>query len=252
MLGTYIQRGQLLVMPFYEHVSDHNQEYNPGVLGFGPDIDFRGRFDSSSEQVFVAYGFTENLAAEFVASRIRATLHKSPDDPTLMPSRIEESGLDDLEGQVRMRLARERGSRPEIFGFAEIRAPSERNKLLIGNPDWDVRPGVGIVRGFSWGTMTIRSTLEYNREHSALKEPAHVDIGETSVEYLKRLDRAFRLSLAFAGGEGGAPDEWELRSGLQCRLTDAFLLKLDNSVGISSKAPDWTPQIGLMFVKSRK
>ena len=35
MLGTYVQSRQLLVFPFYEHVSDRNQEYNPAIFGFG-------------------------------------------------------------------------------------------------------------------------------------------------------------------------------------------------------------------------
>src|SRR5258706_158517 len=164
-----------------------------------------------------------------------------------MPSKIEESGLGDIEGQIRMRVMQESSRRPEIFGFLEITVPSRKHKLLIGNSDWDLRPGFGFVRGFSWGTMTFRTTFEYSREQSALKEPRNLDIGETSLEYLKRLSRMLRLSLALEGGEGGAPDEWEFRSGLQWRVTDAVFLKLDNSVGLFSKSPDWTPQIGLMF-----
>ncbi|TMQ59374.1 MAG: hypothetical protein E6K76_04715 [Candidatus Eisenbacteria bacterium] len=247
MSGTYIRPRQLLVFPFYEHVSDHNQEYNPAKFGFGRNEDFRGRYGSSSAQMFIAYGVTERLAVELEISYTRATLEKSSSDTTPMPSKIEESGLGDVEGQIRLRLAQESGRRPEVFGFLEITAPSQKNKLLIGNSDWDFRPGVGVVRGFSWGTMTVRTTLEYSKEQSALNEPRQLDIGETSVEYLKRLSHAWRLNLGFEGGEGGAPDEWELRSGLQWRMTRVLLLKLDNSVGLSSKAPDWTPQIGLMF-----
>src|SRR2546427_1272778 len=74
VLGTYIQRHQLLVFPFYEHVSDHNQEYNPAHLGFGRDEDFRGKFRSSSGEVFLGYGLTDRLAVEFGVSRTRATL----------------------------------------------------------------------------------------------------------------------------------------------------------------------------------
>ena len=146
-----------------------------------------------------------------------------------------------------MRLAPETGGRPEVFGFVEITAPSQRHKLLIGNPDWDFRPGIGVIRGFSWGTMTFRTTFEYNREISAISEPAHVDVGETSIEYLRKLSAGLRLNLGVEGGEGGAPDEWQLRTGLQARITKGASLRLDNSVGVSSKAPDWTPQVGLMF-----
>jgi len=247
MLGTYVHRHQLLVLPFYEHVSDRNQEYNTAILGFGLNEDFRGKFRSSSEAIFIAYGLSDKVALEFESAHMRASLEKSPADPTATPSRIEESGLSDLEGQLRIRLADERGRRPEIFGFVEVTAPTQKKKLLIGRKDWDARPGIGFIRGFTWGTMTIWSTFEYNREKSAIQEAAHVDIGETSIEYLRRLSRSWRFSLAFEGGEGGAPDEWELRPALQGRLADGIFLKLINSVGVSSKAPDWTPQIGLMF-----
>jgi len=40
-----------------------------------------------------------------------------------------------------MRLLREGSGRPELFGFLEVTLPTQTNKVLIGNPDWDVRPG---------------------------------------------------------------------------------------------------------------
>lgn len=245
--GTYITKGQLLLYPFYEHVTDRNREYNPAVLGFGPNEDFRGEYRSSSAGIFIGYGVTDRLAVEFEMSHTRATLEKSSGDTTPTPARIKESGIGDVEGQVRMLLADQSGRRPEIFAFLEMTAPTLRNRLLIGNSDWDFKPGIGVARGFSWGTMTVRTTLEYNREQSALQEPAHLDIGETSIEYMKRLSSSVRMNLGLEGGEGGAPDEWELRSALQWRMTKILHLKLDNTVGLSPKAPDWTPNVGLMF-----
>jgi hypothetical protein len=56
-----------------------------------------------------------------------------------------------------------------------------------------------------------------------------------------------RVFLSFEGGETGALDEWELVPGLQWQLSKSLLFKLDNSIGISSKATDWTLQPGLMF-----
>lgn len=252
MFGTFVNRHQLLIFPFYEHVSDRNREYNPAILGFGLNQDFRGKYRSSSEAIFITYGVNDRLAVEFEMNHLRARLDKSAGDPSATPARIEESGLGDVGGQVRMRLTQESRGRPEVFGFVEITAPSQRKKLLIGSPDWDLRPGLGVIRGFGWGTMTFRTTLEYNREISAIQQAAHLDLGETSIEYLRRLSPAWRLNLGIEGGEGGAPDEWELRSGLYWRITDAALLRLDNSVGLSSKAPDWTPQIGLMFSLPRR
>ena len=246
-LGIYIQPRQLMVFPFYEHVRDHNQEYNPSLLGFGRDEDFRGKFRQSSGELLLAYGLSDRLAVEFGISRTRATLEKSQSDTTATPARIEESGLGDVEGQIRMRVTRESSRRPEIFGFLEITAPSQKKTLLIGNFDWDFKPGIGAVRGYSWGTVTFRTTFEYTRDQNPVQQSRHLDIGETSLEYLKRLSPALRLSLAMEGGEGGAPDEWELRSGVLWRTSQALSVKLDNSVGLFSKSPDWTPQVGLLF-----
>jgi hypothetical protein len=89
--------------------------------------------------------------------------------------------------------------------------------------------------------MTFRATVEYNREAS------HLDIGETSLEYLKRLSSSWSLFAAFEGGETGAPDEWELVTGIQWRLADFLILKIDNSIGLLPKSNDWALQIGCVF-----
>lgn len=241
MFGTYIESGQLLLFPFVAYSRDHDREYNPARLGFGLDQDFRGRFQSTEVLLFAAYGVTDWLALELEASHIRATLDKAPNDASSMPARTVESGVADFEGELRLRVARETDRRPEVFGFVEVTAPSHKHDVLIGDKDWDVRPGLGVVRGFSWGTMTFRTDVEYNRDDR------HVDLGETSLEYLRRLSPSWRLNLAIEGGETGAPDEWELVSGVQWRLNDVLLVKADNVVGLFSKATDWSPQIGVML-----
>jgi hypothetical protein len=241
MFGTYVCKGQWLVYPFFEYSLDNNREYQPASLGFGLDRDFMGKYRDSREQIFIAYGLTDWLAVEFEAAAIRATLEKSPDDPSAVPSKISESGIGDIEGQLRLRLVRESNRRPEVFGYLEVTAASQKNKVLIGDPDWDFKPGIGVVKGFSWGTMTFRATVEYNREAS------HLDIGETSLEYLKRLSSSWSLFAAFEGGETGAPDEWELVTGIQWRLADFLILKIDNSIGLLPKSNDWALQIGCVF-----
>lgn len=239
--GTYVARGQLLVNPFVAYTTDHNREYQPAQVGYGLAEDFRGRFRSVEGILFVAYGVTDWLAVEFEASRIAATLHKAPTDTSATPGRIEESGLGDVEAQLRVRVAREDGRRPEMFAFLEVTPPSQRNKVLIGNPDWDIRPGIGIVRGFGWGTMTTRVTVEYNHDDRLW------DLGEFSIEYLKRLSPSLRLNLAFEGGETGAMDEWDLVAGLQWRIRHSFFLKLDNAIGLMSKSTDWAPELGILL-----
>ena len=240
IFATYIGRGQLLVFPFVAYSQDHDREYQPAKLGFGVIQDYRGRYRSLERQIFVGYGLTDRLAVEFEAGFIRASLDKAPDDTSATPARIEESGVADIEGQLRLRLATESDHRPEVFSFLEVTAPSQRQKLLIGDGIWDVRPGIGLVRGFSWGTVTTRVTVEYNHDDRLW------DLGEFSVEYLKRLSPSWRVNLALEGGETGAMDEWDLISGVQWHIRDVLYLKLDNAIGLSSKATDWVPQIGLV------
>ena len=243
--GMCVGRGELLVNPFFAYSTDHNREYQPLNLGYGLLQDYRGRFRSTEGLLFVAYGVTDWLALEFEASRIHARLDKAPDDTSAMPSSIEESGLSDLEAQARFRVVRENHGRPEVFGFLEVTLPTQTNKVLIGNPDWDVRPGFGIVRAFPWGTMTTRITVEYNHDDRLW------DLGEFSIEYLKRLSPAVRLNLAFEGGETGAMDEWDLVAGVRWRIRDRFFLKLDNAIGLMSKSTDWAPELGVVWSLGR-
>jgi hypothetical protein len=241
MFGTYIRGGEWLIFPFLELSMDHNLEYQPLKLGFGLERDFLGKYRDTRGQIFVAYGVTDWLAVEIEAATMSVSLEKAPVDPSLLPSKLSESGIGDIEGQIRLRLVREGNRRPEVFSYLEVTAPSNRNKVLIGHSNWDFNPGVGVVKGFAWGTMTFRATLEYNRESKGL------DIGEISLEYLKRLSPSWSVFAAFEGGETGAPDEWELVTGVQWRVTDHFILKIDSSLGLFPKSNDWALQIGGVF-----
>ena len=163
MFGTYVRRGELLVYPFFEYYRDHNFEYTPSELGVIGEEDYPGRYRASEGLLFFAYGFTDNLAVEFEAAVISASLDKSPADPSALPLRIEESGLGDIEGQIRWRWNRETDRRPEIFSYGEVVVPHNRDKVLIGTPGWELKYGMGIIRGLRWGTMTARAAVEYRR-----------------------------------------------------------------------------------------
>ena len=243
LTGIYIQKGELLVHPFFEYVRDHNREYQPKDFGVGPDVDFRGRSRRQAGQLFLGYGVTDWLALEFEGAYLRETLRKSPRDTFPTPTKIEESGITDLEAQVRLRPLRETARRPEVFAFLEVTARAQARKLLIGDPDWDLRPGIGLTRGFSWGTLTARVTGEYNRAGKNL------DFGEVALGYLKRLHPAWRVYLGIEGGEGGAMDEWELIPSVQWSPLPAILVRLESPLGLSSKAADWSPQFGLVFTR---
>lgn len=240
--ATYIRRGELLVYPFFEYSIDNNREYQPDQFGVGPDQDFRARYRAYAGQLFLGYGITDWLAVEFEAAYLKATFEKSPSDPFPTPARLEESGFGDIEAQIRARLLTENERRPEIFSFAEITARSQRRKVLIGDPDWDFRPGVGLTKGFSWGTLTARATGEWNHTEK------HPDFGEVALDYLKRISPALRVNLGVEGGEGGSLDEWDLTTGVQWRLKKHVYLKLNNAFGLSSKSTDWAPFVGVLFV----
>ena len=74
-------------------------------------------------------------------------------------------------------------------------------------------------------------------------EDSAPEMGEYAVEYLKRLSPAWRIYLGVEGDQ----DEIEAITEVQWHITDYLFFKLNNSFGITSKATDWAPEVGLMF-----
>jgi hypothetical protein len=237
MFGTYIERGEWLLYPFLEYYRDSNLEYSPDEFGFGLDADFRGRYRATENLIFLSYGFTDRLAIEMEAAVIRAQLRRAPDDPSAMPAAIEESGLGDVEGQLRYRWSRETDRAPEVFSYFETVFPLQKNRKLIGTQNWEFKFGSGIVRGFSWGTATIRAAVEYDAAE------ANLALGEMAVEYLRRVNSKLRILAAVEGSQ----DEIEGITELQVFLRPNLYLKINNAFGLTSKATDWAPEFGLMF-----
>jgi hypothetical protein len=236
IFGTYIQSGELIVYPFYEYYRDGDYEYEASELGYGPDItEFRGRFRGHEGLIFVGYGISENVAVEFEAAVMSASLEKSPQDFTVLPARLEQSGLGDVEGQIRWRWRNETETRPEWFSYFETVFPFQRSKLLIGTPDWEFKLGTGMIRGLSWGTITVRAAIANS---AGSFEP-----GEYAFEYLRRVSRALRVFAAIEGSE----DEVEFITEAQVLLTPRVALKLNSAFGVTSKAPDWAPELGLLI-----
>jgi len=237
MFGTYIRKGELLVYPFFEYYLDNDMEYKPAELGYGLDRDFRGRYRASEGLIFIGYGILDWLAVELEAAVIKASLETSSDDPSGAPDKIEESGSGDVEGEIRLRWMPENQRRPEVFSYFEAVSPQQKDKVLIGTPDWEFKLGTGIIKGFSWGTVTLRVAWEYSMEES------ESELGEYAVEYLKRFSPSWRMYL----GVEGYQDEVELITEVQWHITDSIFLKLNNGFGITSKATDWAPEIGCVF-----
>jgi hypothetical protein len=237
MFGTYINRGELLFYPFFEYYYDNNLVYAPNELGSDSDEDFRGRYRAYEGLVFLCYGLTDNISVELEAAMIDATLEKSPDDPSLLPAKLSESGLGDVQMQVNWMWRKETEKRAGFFSYAEVVFPFNKEKVLIGTSDWEFKVGTGVIRGFSWGTMTIRAAVEYSMAESKL------DIGEVAIEYLKRLSPHWRVYI----GVEGTQDEIELITEFQWHISKKVFIKLNNALGLTSKATDWAPEVGIMF-----
>ena len=238
MLGTYVRDGELLVYPFFEWYADHNLEYKPSELGYGLNHDYRGRFRASEGILFFAYGISPDVAVEFESAVITAELRKDAADSATVPQRIRESGLGDVEGQIRWRVQRENEHRPEIYTFFETVFPLQRTRHIIGTQDWEFSAGFGLTRGFSWGTMTFRASAEYARE------ARQIDAGEYAIEYMRQLSPSWRIITAI---EGSQVDEISLLTEVQWRFARNAIFKLNNGWGLTPNATDFAPEMGIMF-----
>jgi hypothetical protein len=238
MFGTFIQKGELIVYPFFEAYVDDDYEYKPEELGAPGDVDYRGRYRAKEGLVLLAYGLSDRLAVEFEIAGISATLDKAPDDASSLPSRIEESGLGDVEGQMRWRWNRESAARPEFFSYTEFVVPHAEEKVLIGTPGVEIKFGTGLVRGFTWGTIMARAAIEYSAGSTS-----PFDAGEYAIEFVKRLSPQIRV---YAGLEG-ATDELSAIGELQWHVNRHVVVKAGTGIGITSKATDVAPEIGILF-----
>jgi hypothetical protein len=116
--------------------------------------------------------------------------------------------------------------------------PHAKDKPLIGTPGWESKIGIGLTRGRSWGTLTARAAVEYDSGSTS-----ELDFGEYAIEYLRKVSPSWRL---FAGFEG-TQDELSLITEAQWHLSPNVFLRLNNGIGVTSKATDWEPEVGIVF-----
>jgi hypothetical protein len=235
--GTYVRQGELLMYPFYEYYHDNNLEYEPFDFGFGSTREFRGRYRANEGLIFIGYGISDRLAVEFEAGVIAAKLNKSNKDLSPVPAVIDESGLSDVEGQIRWRWNQESVKTPEFFTYFETVFPTGKKYSLIGTSDWEFKLGTGLLKGFRWGTVTFRAAVEYDAAEKT------VGSGEYALEYLKRISNRFRFFAMLEGTE----DEVALIPEIQWHIGPNLFLKANNGFGVTSKATDFAPEIGIIF-----
>lgn len=239
MFASFIQRGELIVYPFYEYYRDNDLQYSPEEYGGVGIQDLAGRYRAHEGILFASYGFTDRLNIEMEAAVISATFEKDPNDTYGTPAKIEQSGLGDVEGQITYRWLREDEKKPEVFSFFEAVVPHARTKALIGTEDWELKFGSGGYRGFGFGTLFLSASVEYVK---ASETPW--DFGEWEVGYIRGLSPKWRV---YAGIEGQATDEASLITEAQRKLTRNATLKMNLGVGLTSNATDLAPEVGVMF-----
>jgi hypothetical protein len=237
MFGTYIRRGELVVYPFYEYYRDSDMEYEPLEFGYELAAEYRGEYRAHEFLLFFGLGITDWLVLELEAAVIDATLTKAENDTSNMPSELSESGLGDVESQLRWRWGRETERRPELFSYFETVFPTVESQSLIGTSDWEFKLGVGAIKGFAWGTLTLRTAMEFDAAENKL------EFGEYALEYLKRVSKLLRVVTLVEGEQ----DELELILESQLHFSSRVFAKLNVGIGVTSKATDLAPEVGVMF-----
>jgi hypothetical protein len=240
LFGTYITKGEFLVYPFYEYTKNTSEEYNPAELGadWTETGEYMGTLVEHEYLLFLAYGISDRFAIELEgALYTKGTFDTAPDDPSGLPDQIVESGLGDVESQLRWRWNKETAKKPEFYSFFEIVFPLQTDKVVVGTSDWEYAAGVGVIKGLSWGTISGRISFKYD------EVDGQVEAGEYAFEYLKRVSPKWRM----VGSLEGEDDEVSLIGEAQWFLSRRAFFKFNCGFGLSEKAPDIAPEIGIMF-----
>lgn len=143
-----------------------------------------------------------------------------------------------LETQLRWRWSQETARRPELWSYLDVVYPINQRKLIIGSSGWDVELGVGVTRGFRWGTLTARVAGIYESASTT-----HFDMGEYAIEYVKRLSPAWRVF----GAVGGSGDAVSLITEAQWHIAPSVFIRFNQEIGLTPRATDWEPQLGILF-----
>jgi len=240
LFGTYIQKGEWLVYPFFEYTRTSDFEYHPSELGFVGDTDYFGKLTEYEYLLFVSYGFNDGFSFELEgAVHTSATLDKAPEDTSAMPDPLEESGVGDIQAELRWRWSAEGAKRPEMFSWFEVVFPNQNDNVLIGTQDWEYSLGFGVVKGHHWGTLTGRVALAYEVDEGQGK----FEFGEYAIEYLKKLSPTWRIVAALEGES----DELSAIFEGQATLGKHLVLKLNSGFGLTTQAPEVAPEVGLLI-----
>ena len=243
LFGTYIESGQWILYPFYEYSRNTDEEYDPRELGFprpgfAGEEDFFGELTEHEVVLFLGFAFNNKLAFEFEAELyVSAELEKSPLDTSPVPPKIKESGFAGAEAQLRWLWRQETLEKMAMYSFFEVEFPFQDTNVLIGATDVEFAVGTGFIRGFKWGTLNGRISVAYDGAESK------VEFGEYALEYLKRVNDQWRFVATIEGED----DEVSLIGEAQWTLRPGAVLKLNSGFGLTKKAANFAPEIGVLF-----
>jgi hypothetical protein len=240
IFGTYVRKSELLVYLFYEYTRNRDAEYKPSELGFGPDSrDFKAKREDHETLIFLAYGITDSLAVEVESALYTsASQNKARNDASLMPQTFRESGVGDTEAQIRYRWFEETEVRPELISFFEVVFPLQKDKKMIGTQDWELTLGTNLTKGFPWGTFMLKAAAGYSDGERKF------EFTDWGIEYVKRLTDRWRVVLAI---DGVQTDEIEAVAEIQWQLRPNITIKLNSGFGLTPKAPEYAPEVGILF-----
>jgi hypothetical protein len=245
--GTYVTTGEWLVEPYLFYAKNKDFEYDPSDLGFpSPQESLHGRYEATEGRVFAAYGLSERVAVELDVGGIDASLQRDPLDVSGLPPRLSNSGLGQLRARVNWRWMAESERRPELFSYAEIVIPHDSDQPLAGTPDLVLNGGLGVIRGFRWGTLSMRIGLEYDTGSESA-----ADFHEYAFEYLRRFTDRLSLYLGYVVFEG---DEAYLATELHWAPRPNIMIRLGNRLGIEAQplsatgnSADYVPTLGVLI-----
>src|SRR5438093_4049763 len=112
-----------------------------------------------------------------------------------------------------------------------FRAKKEEHEFLI------FTAGVNITKGFPFGTFMVKIGAFYSTGEGKL------ELGEYGIEYVKRLSDKWRLVAAVEGDQ----DEVQAILEVQYQVMPNITIKLNSGFGLTSKAPEFAPEIGVLF-----
>ena len=238
LFGTYVRKGEFLFYPFYEYEREEHEEYNPDDFGIDNDQDYPGTADLHQFLLFATYGLTDNLLIELEwSAQEKQSIHRASQDTGPGQRTFSESGSGAFETQLRWRMFKETRLTPELFSYFETVFPLQRDRMLIGQSEWELVYGLGLVKGFKWGTITVRGSVTHEPEID------HTEFGEYAIEYLKRFGDDFRWVMTLEGSKKELSSIFEL----QWYFHKQAFLKLNTGIGLTREAVDYAPEIGIMF-----